>query len=275
MPRPDDDQQLAPLLGRTMVVVAHADDECVGCGALLQRMREPLVVFMTDGAPRPEYFWKRWGSREAYARLRQQEARAALRCVGISNIEFAADRVPELVDQELFRALPQAYEALEDIAEKFRPEALLTITYEGGHPDHDSCCLLTSALGERLDVPRWEFPLYHRAGGGSHGQAFMELNGSEVQVRMTPEELQNKIAMWKTYASQGDILAAFDPKLEPLRPMPEHDFSCPAHDGQLNYEVWQWGISGSEVCERFVEFLENHGPRVSARVTAKTQQRSK
>ena len=68
-------EQLAPLLGRTLVIVGHPDDEAVGCGGLLQRMREPIVLFCTDGAPRDPFFWERYGSREAYARERREEVR--------------------------------------------------------------------------------------------------------------------------------------------------------------------------------------------------------
>jgi LmbE family N-acetylglucosaminyl deacetylase len=68
---------LSPLLGRTLVLVAHPDDEAVGCGALMQRMHEPVVVFATDGAPRDDYFWKTYGSRLRYSRVRQVRWRFA------------------------------------------------------------------------------------------------------------------------------------------------------------------------------------------------------
>ena len=73
-----DFSKLAPLLGRTLVIVAHPDDETITCGGLLQRMRDPCVVFATDGAPEDAYFWSRFGSRERYAAIREQEAQAAL-----------------------------------------------------------------------------------------------------------------------------------------------------------------------------------------------------
>ena len=44
------------LLGRTLVLVAHPDDECIAFGALLQRIREPLVVFATNGSPARSVF---------------------------------------------------------------------------------------------------------------------------------------------------------------------------------------------------------------------------
>ena len=55
--------------GRTLVLVAHPDDECIAFGALLQRIREPLVVFATNGSPADPYFWQKYGSREAYAEI--------------------------------------------------------------------------------------------------------------------------------------------------------------------------------------------------------------
>src|SRR5205085_9356681 len=69
---------LAQILGRTMVLVAHPDDESIACGGLLQKMRSPFVVFATDGAPEDDFFWGRYGSRAAYSKLRQEEALSAL-----------------------------------------------------------------------------------------------------------------------------------------------------------------------------------------------------
>src|ERR1051326_5369869 len=54
---------LESLLGRTLVLIAHPDDEALGCGALLQRVREPVVCFATDGAPLAAKWWQPYGSR--------------------------------------------------------------------------------------------------------------------------------------------------------------------------------------------------------------------
>ena len=37
---------------RVLVVVAHPDDEVLGCGALLARLSTIRVIHVTDGAPR-------------------------------------------------------------------------------------------------------------------------------------------------------------------------------------------------------------------------------
>ena len=113
---------LEPLLGRTLVVVAHADDEVVGCGALLQRMREALVIFCTDGAPRDEWFWRRYGSRDQYAELRRDEARNAMSEINAPAPLFVTDETGHtFVDQELFRFLPQAFEALAAVVRERQP----------------------------------------------------------------------------------------------------------------------------------------------------------
>src|SRR5262249_29498499 len=55
------------LLQRPLLLVAHQDDEALGCGILLQRAEHAVVVFATDGAPADEYFWRQYGSRERLA----------------------------------------------------------------------------------------------------------------------------------------------------------------------------------------------------------------
>ena len=237
------------------MVAAHPDDECVGCGALLQRMQAAKVVFMTDGAPLAENFWKRFGSREAYAELRREEARRALAHVGASKIGFVGLE-KGIADQELWRELPRAYEVLRDVVRAWKPRALLTLSYEGGHPDHDACCVLSAALGRELELPVWEMPLYHRdRQGASVMQQYVARNGSEVEIQVTADELARKQACIKEYASQDLVIAEFDVARELFRPLAAYDYAHPAHDGRLNYEIWGWPMRGVEVSAAFGEFL--------------------
>jgi LmbE family N-acetylglucosaminyl deacetylase len=244
---------LAPLLGKTLVLIAHPDDEAVGCGALLQRMREPVVVFATDGAPHDPYFWEKYGSREAYAELRRQEARAALALAGVRHIEFL-----RITDQELFRRLRPARESLSALVRHYRPQALLTLAYEGGHPDHDSCSFLASVLARTLSLPAWEVPLYFRRSNNAIlFQQFRSLNGAEVSLQPTAEEQKSKGGMLAAYASQGEMLKQFSAATEWFRPQAAYDYSQPPHAGVLNYEAWGWPIKGAEVSAAFVNFLQS------------------
>ncbi len=246
---------LQRLLGRTLVVVAHPDDEAVGCGALLQRAREPVVVFATDGAPTDKYFWSHYGSREAYAELRRKEARAALGLIGVQKIFFLGNH-NGIIDQQLFRELPRAVDLLSEVAEQVRPEILLTLAYEGGHPDHDSCNFVCSVVGRRLSIPVWEMPLYHRSSDGvGVFQEFLD-EGDEIVVQPTKEEIENRRRMLELYPSQGQTLQQFAATTERFRPLRKYDYSKPPHPGVLNYEAWQWPITGSEVAAAFSNYLE-------------------
>ncbi|HTV65176.1 MAG TPA: PIG-L family deacetylase [Bryocella sp.] len=246
------------LLDRTLVLVAHPDDECIAFGALLQRMREPVVIFATNGSPIDSYFWKRYGSREAYAALRQREALASMSAVGVKDVIFLAD-LPGgevLVDQELFQHLWPAFDLLADIVRRRMTTALLTLAYEGGHPDHDACSFLAAQLAKLTRLPCWEAPLYHRdAEASGTFQQFVTSNGDEIDIRPTPDEEERKRQMCGAYNSQGDFLSRFDAKREIVRPQAAYDYTRPPHAGKTNYEVWQWTMSAQEVCDAFTRFL--------------------
>jgi LmbE family N-acetylglucosaminyl deacetylase len=248
------------LLGRTLVLVAHADDESVGCGALLQRMAEPIVVIATDGAPRDEFFWAQSGSRLRYARLRAEEAHTALALAGVNEVVWLPDASGGqecFVDQELYRAIREAVEQLAAVIRRYRPAALLTSAYEGGHPDHDVCSFLAAVLGRRHQLPVWEFPLYHRMQADRPiFQRFLFPAGPETEVAATPAELEIKRQMLVAYASQHPFLLEFDPSRERFRQQAICDYSQPPHSGLLNYEAWQWPIKGSELCAEFMWFLD-------------------
>jgi len=250
------------LLGRTLVLVAHPDDECLAFGALLQRMREPLVVFATNGAPADSYFWQAHGSREAYAAIRRQEALLSMHAVGVKDVAFLAD-LPggeALADQELFRNLVPAFDLLADLVRRRMTTALLTLAYEGGHPDHDSCSFLAAHLAKLASLPCWEAPLYHRASDGSEVfQEFIENSGEEIDVRPSPAEQERKRKMCLAYSSQGDFLSRFDVAKETVRQQIAYDYARPPHPGKVNYELWQWAMTAEQVSAEFVAFLK---PRV-------------
>jgi LmbE family N-acetylglucosaminyl deacetylase len=259
--------------GRVLVLVAHADDESVGYGALLQRMREAVVVIATDNAPRDPYFWERFGSREAYRTVRRNEARQAMQLAGVRELVLLADDDPRLEDQRLFLNLAAAYSRLEFLAQRAKPKAIATLAYEGGHPDHDSCSVLGARLGTQFDVPVWEAPLYHRGYHNSAAdqagvvdstseqtratqvQQFICPSGGEIVVEITASELECKRAMCSQYMSQGDFLQTFEVRREVVRPQVKYDYAQPPHQGKTNYEHWQWWMSAQEVSAKFAEFL--------------------
>jgi LmbE family N-acetylglucosaminyl deacetylase len=253
---------ISSVLGRTLILVAHPDDETVGCATLLQRMQEAVVVFCTDGAPSDEFFWQAHGSRLRYARAREEEARSALGGIGVSEVEFlGSEPLHEgegIRDQELHNNMDHACRRLSDLVKRHRPRAIVTLAYEGGHPDHDACSVLAWSLGIQYELGVWEFPLYHRMANGQMAyQRFVVPNDrEEIILEITPQELENKQSMLQAYASQQPFLSEFDPKIERFRPQHAYDYSRPPHPGQLNYEAWQWRATGAEVCTAFGRFVQ-------------------
>ena len=250
-PRPN---TLEQLLRSTLVLVAHPDDESVSCGALLQRIVNPVVVFCTDATPESPYFWSAYDSREAYQNLRRTEAMKALRIAGVTDFEFFAASADSLFrDQYLHRVLPQAMKALDQILLRFRPDAILAPAYEGGHPDHDCCSFLASRLGRKYGIPVWEMPLYHRSASDFIVcQHFMEAHGTELELNPTNREIKIKKQMIDAYQSQSSVWKFVRPGMvESFRPQPEYDYAVAPHAGLLNYEAWQWPMTGNDLCNAF------------------------
>ena len=259
--------ELEPLLGRTLVLVAHQDDETIGCGALLQRIRDPLVVFATDGAPRDQKFWHGLGTRFEYVQERKNEALQVLQIAGVQDCEFLADYGPDVfVDQELFRRLREALDVLARIVQAARPKVLLTHAYEGGHPDHDACSFIGCVLGRQFGLQVWEMPLYYRLQEPKGIQQFLQEGKGEIVLEPTPAEREIKDLMVRSYVSQTEIFLEFPERTERFRPQLDYDYSRPPHEGLLNYEAWGWPISGKEVAAAFAEFSQARSARRSARI---------
>lgn len=223
--------------------------------------KEAGIVFCTDGAPEEEYWWKKHGSRSAYAKLRQQEARAAAHAIGVEEVFFLGDHEREsyeFSDQKLFRVLDRAFDELLAVTRSFQPKALVTLSYEGGHPDHDASGFLASRVGRESGVPVWEAPLYHRVEGIGHYQEWTCPAGEIIDLPITGERLARKQAMLSQYRSQFTSLPHFRPELERFRPQAAYDYSQRPHLGRLNYEEWQWPMSGDDVCAAFRQFDATH-----------------
>ena len=150
-----------PIERRVAVVVAHPDDETIGCGAQLARFRDLLLVHVTDGAPRSR------ADAADYATMRAAELAAVLDLAGIPRERTVALGV---VDQEAALAMAAIARRLAEIFADFRPEIVLTHAYEGGHPDHDATCFAVHAAVELIhSVPAIPLDSSPACGGGQGG----------------------------------------------------------------------------------------------------------
>jgi LmbE family N-acetylglucosaminyl deacetylase len=229
---------------RVLVVVAHPDDEVVGAGALLSRLPDVWILHATDGAPRDPRFRARSfeGTREEYARERRWELEESLALAGVG-----AERLLELgiADQEAVFELPRLTAGIARAVREVAPELVLTLAYEGGHPDHDAVALAVRWAAEGIEI--LEMPLYH-AEPGAEAMAVAELlpGPPEARLFLTREERDLKRRMIETFVTQAETLRPFlPPRDERFRPAPRYDFTHPPHEGRLQYEIWGFPIDGN------------------------------
>ncbi len=237
---------------KTVVVVAHPDDEAIGVGARLKNLPDSLIVHVTDGAPRdPVYAQKKgFATREEYSRARQEELAAALRLVEVGP---ERTRCLNVVDGEASARMVELSYSIADLLDEFRPEVVLTHPYEGGHTDHDATAFavhLACGMLRREGVPAplvLEFTSYNFKGGERTVGEFIPFFGVTAKQADLPPELQKlKREMYDCFVSQKDCLSAFPVEREQFRPAPRYTFTQAPHRGPLLYERFSNLVSGDQ-----------------------------
>lgn len=170
-----------PAMQKVLVIAPHPDDESIGCGGMIRLHVEGgdpirLVVLTSgeDGLARE--------SKERAQAIREAEARAAARVLGVHRLDFL--RLP---DRGLAECIPVAAADLVDILAGDPPHVIYLPHPADAHPDHEAAYPIVKAA---------------LAGIRSIGQA--ELRGYEV---WTPMPLHSWVA---------DISAVMDTKLRAI-----------------------------------------------------------
>ncbi|HEV7254289.1 MAG TPA: PIG-L family deacetylase [Mesorhizobium sp.] len=236
--------------GEMAVVVAHPDDETIGFGGQLRRMRNSIIVHVTDGSPRSGFDARAHGfaAPEDYAAARRRELEAAVSEVGVPASSLLSLGIP---DQDAPRRIADIAKKLAALFGTRKPRFVLTHPFEGGHPDHDAtafgvwaACRLV-ARGGGMPPAVIEMASYHL---GSEGAVWGRFAGDEPELVLTlgPEDLARKQRMFAAHRSQTQVLAQFAVGEERFRLAPAHDFAALPNGGRLLYESKGWGLKGDE-----------------------------
>lgn len=227
-----------PLLAlKTVVIVAHPDEETLACGALLPRLSDVTIVHVTDGAPRGPAEARRHGFVHwaEYARARRAELERATTIAGVPAPALKSLGLP---DQGAAFGLA----GLTRVLLGFIAGAGLVLThaYEGGHPDHDAVAFAVAAARARMrgrGPAVIEMPLYRRPEPGE----------GVARLRLTPDERARKARMLAEFVTQQEALMAFGVRDEVYRIAPEYDFTRPP--GEVLYDRFDWGMTGGRFAQ--------------------------
>ena len=243
-----------PIDGADMaILVAHPGDETIGCGAQLRRLRDAGVIVLTDGASRdyPDGDRSKLEAAENYAATRLLELQRVLQFAGLG-IERLL--VCGTSDRRAALQLPALVRQIAAHVRRNQIRCLVTLAYEGGHPDRDSAAFVAhigAALLARqhYQLHLLEMPISHREPDGVVKQRFIEDPTTPIdercEVMLTREEQRFKKTLISFYATQSAVLDEFDVTCERFRAAPRYEFTVPPNWGRLLDEHYTAGVSGS------------------------------
>jgi LmbE family N-acetylglucosaminyl deacetylase len=152
-------------LGATLVFAPHADDETLGCGALIARKRNdglPVdVIFITDGsASHPGH--PRLAPAEIAA-LRRREARAALAFLGVESeaihfLDAPDGQLPTLPPRQRREIVLRLTELLLAL----KPQEIFLPCSPDGSSEHEAAFVLIHEAVRRSgsQVQVWQYPVW-------------------------------------------------------------------------------------------------------------------
>jgi LmbE family N-acetylglucosaminyl deacetylase len=229
-----------------VIVSPHPDDEIIGAGTRLRFLKQCTIIEVTDGSPPDpgDAIAAGYSRVEDYAAARMAELREALELTGSHSVVELG-----FPDQRASLQMIEIAEALREQFIRLRPSIVLTVPYEGGHPDHDATAFAVHHAVEQLE--EWARPAivemlsYHNANGECEMKRFLgEAESDVLRMPLGEEDRILKLRLFECFRTQRRVLCWFQTEVEKFRLAPSYDFKRPPHPGKLYYEMFPWGMNG-------------------------------
>ncbi len=228
-----------------LFVFAHTEDAVIRASSRLWRWASSAsMVCVTDGAPRVVRAagLSSLPARSSYAKARREEMRVALAMGGISASQISCWNAPE---EDASLHLASLVESAAAVLRRLRPDIVVTLPYEGEHPDHDAtafamqaACLNCEAEGIRSPV------LLEMLSACGQDDARFPVAGSVESIDLSAEAYWLKQEMLACFKAQSCGLSPAHLSVERFRLAPGYDFSKSPRAGVLAYEKRECGMTG-------------------------------
>ena len=224
---------VGPIESRTVLLVAHPDDEMIAAAGTLARFTALRLIHVADGPPHHLHS----AAGQQVSATRHAEVAAALQ---------AAEASP--VSQSWYGCADgSVVDALEALVGRLIVDLgdaafVITHAYEGGHIDHDACAFAVhracAEMARRGQVPPViiEFAGYHsRRGTVRAGEFWSDPHCPPATIALQPDAIQRRVSAFACHRSQEGNLHFFSVTHESFRVAPVYDFLAAPPPGATLY----------------------------------------
>jgi LmbE family N-acetylglucosaminyl deacetylase len=153
-----------------------------------------------------------------------------------------------------------------ELLDAYKPEIVVTHSYEGGHTDHDATAFAVQGAWRMLEQAGAKVPVvlemtsYHlRTGDRTYFEFLPWTEGEVWTVTLSQVERELKREMFRRFRSQWSVVRRFPLQVERFRQAPAYDFTQPPAPGVLDYERFDVPLRGDKWREYAAKALKELG----------------
>ena len=212
-------------LERPLFLLAHHDDEIPTAGLLQRLQGDKRVLWVTNS---DGLYFESDKSPLDYGEIRKQEGVNSVALAGVPQSSIGCLDVSEVEtyrwmsrvnsgDASLGEAMPyfrNIRDRVIDAVLQVRPDAVFTLAWQGGHPEHDITHVCAKLAVDRLALETGKRPAFYHMPAYEYmilvAMRFHPLyKGQRIKLRLTQQELDIKMAMIDEYPSQVKLFNDF------------------------------------------------------------------